>query len=383
LLARTELSAGREIPGDAGIKTIPYSYALVVAAVFHQGIFRMENPMRGDARTMTVLLRHVWLAYFLATGCVMNAGAADTASADQSTEYSYAGIADIQGIRLGMSATEARGAIRAHRMANYDEQSLTLSFSVKKTHVGLGDSPVDVIEIPNTKFLNSISTDNRPALRTHGGFINYYDLVGGRVEYIGVFFTPTPSEERVVAITHEVHYDWDKSHKGILLVDLLKGFAEKYGVNVPPEALDLRTIQAGKADWGVSSSGKELLPYQCHAVHISDKIGSPAYQKPAKPGGATTGNYALGSVIAGRGLVGEIEKHCGPEILSITFEIANPREPLERQIVAEYNVQLVSPFLELVGTNKAFAIMQAADQAHRERDTARARDEGKANKPSF
>jgi hypothetical protein len=86
----------------------------------------------------------------------------------QTAENSVSSTVDIRGISLGMSLMEARNAIKRHKMAHHDEQPLTLSFSEAKAHIAFGDAPVDIIEIPNTKYVYAITTNNRPKLRMEG-----------------------------------------------------------------------------------------------------------------------------------------------------------------------------------------------------------------------
>jgi hypothetical protein len=322
---------------------------------------------------------------------------ATAARVDDPNNYSYSGTIDIGGLRVGMSPAEARRVLSSEKLTNYDEFTLPLTYTI-----GTSTAAVDsfggnakTIEVPGSTFLSVILTDNRPPyqksatakylypgavdMSTSKAAHNYYEDVNGKMEYFSADFSPIRGQEILIGISHGVSYDWRENHRGMLLSDFSKGFASKYGVEVPPLGSDGSQF----AVWNVSTPEHKVLwansrgNQGCSLYTLPVRVVPGSYEKKKAVGG----NFAVESVKSGH--MGQTYKNCGAEMLYLKWKVGNPNDPTDHQIVTEYTVGVFSPSLSLVGTNRAFEVIQAAMSQQGKSDAKKAADEGKSNKNPF
>jgi hypothetical protein len=327
------------------------------------------------------------------TPAASTAQAANAQTSDPNN-YSYSGTVDIGGLRVGMSPADARRVLSGEKLTNYNEYTLPLTYANGvSADVDRFNGNSKATEVPNSTFLNVIITDNRPPLQktTNAKYVNqetvdmsnvkpdhnFFDDVNGKMEYFSADFAPIRGEEILIGISHGVYYDWRENHKGMLLSDFSKGFAAKYGVQVPPIGND----GSQSAVWNVSSPNHTLLWASNKGVmgcsqDLPVRVLAGPYEKPR-----VGGNFAMG--LGQSGHAGQTYKNCGAEMLYLKWKVGNPNDPADHQIVTEYTVGVISPSLSLVGTNKAFDVIKAAMSQQGNSDTKKAAEEGKSNKNPF
>ena len=257
-------------------------------------------------------------------------------------------VTDILGVRLGMSLNDARQAVKAHSLGNYKEYPLELYYRPNPALPAQNT-------VPGGRFTNEIETDNGPEWKAtdSGRGLTYIDKAGGKLEYIDVLFSPEPLHEKVVRIEHEVQYDVKKG-KGIREVDLLDGFAKKYGVTFSPDMLQQINGGGYYSVWTLTPPGhpsrakelctKPILYFNVDPVRWS-KYGFPPSNN---------------AVFDSEDLLPVRAQTCGREVIGIYWQVVDQNVPADQRIVAGYGVKSYAPLLQLEAAKVAQELTSAA-----------------------
>jgi hypothetical protein len=241
------------------------------------------------------------------------------------------GAPGIDGIQLGMRPDEARAVLRARKRQVHQFRAM-LSYTDKVTRLP--------IHVPNSNFLNVL-------MQTSGS--------GEAAEKLTVYFSPTPGNERVVAIRRHRDYPADA---GIRELDLRNALAQQYGELPATPAARLGDAEFSQV-WNLPT-GLQGSAERCELNLMDDS----AQMDLRNPDGAPPANY----VLANHDLIlNLIDDRCGPSVVQVGWKTrtgaADPRERvLESETLAILSVEVASESME--ATSRMLADLQATAQKH-------------------
>ncbi len=216
------------------------------------------------------------------------------------------GLADVAGVKLGMSADEVRAVLRSKKLLNYFESMDAL---------GAADSSAGAVR-PGTggRYLNVIAawTPSAPAAAPAGDWESYK-----------VMFTPVPGKERAMAIVHTTGYALDH---GIREIDLQAGLVRKYGGTLlSGDSCNRREPFGGTTDW---------LDPASRVPNLALKTAPDEFRN-------------------------EME-HCGTALVTEDHSTLNDTVPGPERIVTRFTVSAFSPAVAFEGATAAAQLMQTA-----------------------
>jgi len=249
------------------------------------------------------------------------------------------GMVDISGVRLGMSADEARAVLRSKNLRDHNESKENLSYR---------DETGKTQPVPNGSFVNVMAASNAGSA---AGDENY-ETNGESFE---VMFTPVPGHERVMAIVHTVGYSTANAVHESALED---GLIEKYGGVVAGGSLPQ------SATWLYQAGGTVAVGDSCGRRDVLGGLGSLH---------ATSARENIALHRATEELDFEVG-HCGISIVTEDHHTANGGALRGDRMVTRYTVTAYSPVLAQEGAAQADKILREAVHGHDRAVTAPIKD---------
>jgi hypothetical protein len=235
---------------------------------------------------------------------------------------------DVAGVTLGMSLDEVRAVLKAKKLREYKELSESLSY--------LDSASGAMQSVAGGRFVSVVAAWTPAAAA---------DTYEGDGESYQVMFTPSPGQERAMAIVHSVGYS---PANAVREVALENGLVAKYGGFADSSHLP------DSPTWRFQSAGNVQVGDSCNRRGLFGGLGG------LNAGGTARENLALKTVPDEFRFQTE---HCGIAMVTEDHFVANGGALREDRLVTRFTVTAYSPSIAFEGAASAARLIQAGKGA--------------------